>query len=113
MRQNPRVSEKEELLFDEPIRPEGESPKQVMERSVRAIDRIVVENPEKSVLVVCHAGVKRMLSMHLRDHTWDEVKDLRFGNTSLSIFSLINGGKIEKLFNCTAHLDDDGLAWKG
>lgn len=104
---------KEELLFDAPVRPEGESPKQVMERSVRAIDRIVLENPGKSVLIVCHAGVKRMLAMHLRDHTWDEIKDVRFGNTSVSIFSLIDGGKTEELFNCTDHLNDDGLAWKG
>lgn len=104
---------KNELLFDDPIRPEGESPKQVMERSIRAIDRIVLENQGKSVLVVCHGGVKRMLAMHLRDHTWDVVKDMRFGNTSLSIFTLIDGGKSEELFNCTAHLDDDGLSWKG
>lgn len=103
---------KNALLFDEPIRPDGESPREVMERSVRAIDRIVLENKGKSVLVVCHGGVKRMLAMHLRDHTWDDVKNMRFGNTSLSIFTLIDGGKKEELFNCTAHLDDDGLAWK-
>ncbi len=104
---------KDELLYGAPIRPGGESPRDVLARAVRVIDRIVLENPGNSVLITCHAGVKRMLAMHLRDHKWDDVKHVRFGNTSLSIFTLKEGSKAEELFNCTAHLDDDGLAWKG
>jgi len=104
---------REEVVYDVPLRPGGESLKEVHERAVRAIDRIVRENPDNAVLVVCHGAVKRMLAMHLRDHTWDEVKDMRFGNTSVSIFTVDGQKKIEELFNCTAHLDDDGIAWKG
>ncbi len=111
------VEWKNELFYDVPIGPGGESPRDVLERAVRAINRIILENPEKSALIVSHGGVKRMLTMHLRDHTWDKVKDLRFGNTSLSIFTVDGQTKAEELFNCTAHLDaahfdNDGIAWK-
>lgn len=58
----PQHKESPDLVY-----PDGESFRQMQQRSVRFISSLVLEHPERTVLIVSHAGVIRGLVSHFLD----------------------------------------------
>lgn len=84
--------------------PGGESFQQLKERAYGAIEKIVAEHPDQTVVVVAHGGtigtiLCAMLDIHL-NHVWN----IRQDNTAVNIIEYYEGRPTITLLNCVRHL---------
>jgi len=84
--------------------PGGESFQQLKERAYAAIEKIVAEHPDQTVVVVAHGGtigtiLCAMLDIHL-NHVWN----IRQDNTAVNIIEYYEGRPTITLLNCVRHL---------
>lgn len=83
--------------------PQGESRLQLQERAFAAWQDIAKREDMTSVMLVSHGGTLRMLLRKL--FPLEEIDNLRFGNTSLSIIERKKIGWKIALLNATPHLN--------
>ena len=84
--------------------PGGESFQQLKERAYTAVEKIVGEHPDQTVVVVAHGGtigtiLCAMLDIHL-NHVWS----IRQDNTAINIIEYYEGRPTITLLNCVRHL---------
>lgn len=78
--------------------PGGETFKQVLERTLRAIEHIRREHPDGTVVAVTHMGPLRVLTSHLTGMSIAETYRREFPSTGLTVLCLCGDDvKIEKL----------------
>lgn len=82
------LSAKDRLHFK--IIDDEESFHEVAKRATRALNAIVAEHPDQTVLVVTHGGVMRALMVYHTDLPWDQA---RFDNGQ-ALFTRFEGGKL-------------------
>lgn len=88
--------------------PGGETMAQVYQRVGETIQRIVEENPGKTVAVTTHGGVIKNLNARVE---YGSIQGLRkssvFGNTSVSVLEAENGALRWKSVNDMTHLPEE------
>lgn len=89
--------------------PGGETMAQAYERVNDALDRIIAENPGKTVLISTHGGVIRNIDARMRAGS---VRGMRggavFGNTGVSILEAGEDGSVSwKVVNDLSHLPEE------
>lgn len=82
----------------------GESPNEVHERQVVAMNHILSQRNEKSVLICMHGRALRLLLCGLTNKTFDHMDDFPHQNTSLYILDYDGSSFKIKTFNSLAHL---------
>lgn len=94
-------------------RPGGESPAQVRQRALRALEKVVEKHPEGRVVIVSHGGTIRWLSAEVLgydDRRSARLRGLGNGATVCLDASLENGslslGNLTRLDGNTTDLDD-------
>jgi broad specificity phosphatase PhoE len=90
--------------------PSGESLTQVRERSILALENIVLQNQGRQVVAVTHDVVARILVAHCLNVSTSIYRRLEVANTSLTVIQRTNDVYRLRLFNDTAHLEH-GLLW--
>ncbi len=85
--------------------PNGESFKEVTERSVRAFEKIVVDNTEGQVLLVAHEIVVKVIIVHALGATNSIYRRFELSNASLSIIRVTDGKPHLMVLNDTTHLE--------
>lgn len=87
--------------------PEGvENNGEMMDRAKNFIDDIYSKHKGKTVLVVCHGGMKAALFNVINNKTPEEYEDYVIKNTAVSIFNIEEDGNHKiHLLNCVDHLD--------
>lgn len=83
----------------------GESLHDFVTRITTAFDAVVTKHLGKTIAIICHGGVLRVLIRHLRGVSHTDAEVIRFPNTSISIFHLDGKQVIEKLLADASHLD--------
>lgn len=88
--------------------PHGETMEEAYRRVNRAIDRIIAENPGKTVAVTTHGGVIKNLNARVE---FGNIQGLRqgkvFGNTSVSVLEAEDGVLRWKSVNDMSHLPEE------
>jgi probable phosphoglycerate mutase len=85
--------------------PGGETLDQVLARALRAMQRLATENPGKTILVVGHGGVTRILASHFLG-LLPRLDRSPATNANFTVISFDGEtGRVERLFE-TAHLGD-------
>lgn len=88
--------------------PGGETMREVYERVNAALDRVIAENPGKTIVVTTHGGVLRNLYARI---TYGELLGIRksevFGNTGVSTLIAEDGKLRWESINDLAHLPED------
>ncbi len=90
--------------------PSGESLTQVRERSILALENIVLQNQGRQVVAVTHDVVARILVAHCLNVSTSIYRRLEVANTSLTVIQCTNDVYRLRLLNDTAHLEH-GLLW--
>lgn len=87
--------------------PEGESVFEVQARALRAYRRILAEQAGRTVLIVAHGRLLRvLLASILPDYGLARMHDIHHANTSVNKVVVEDGGApCAELLNCTAHLE--------
>lgn len=85
--------------------PNGESFKEVTERSVRAFYQIVADNPDKLVVLVAHEIVVKVIIVHALGTTNSIYRHFDLTNASLSVIRVAGGKPHLVVLNDTTHLD--------
>ena len=85
--------------------PNGESFKEVTERSIRAFEQIVAENQGKQVVIASHEIVVKVLLIHALGATNSIYRRFDLDNTSLSTIQITDGKMRVAMLNDTSHLD--------
>jgi len=90
---------------DEVIIPGGERFQEVKERATRALDKIVANHPDQTIVVVSHGGTIRTLlcaalTIHL-NHLWKIKQD----NTAINVLEYHDGEVMVSLVNDVHHLE--------
>ena len=105
----PQVKEiLDELTLDERYKflPEnGESWKMMEKRLINALNQILEQNDEKTVVLVTHGGTIRALIPYLLKCPLDESFKYDIYNASITIFDYDNGNFKAVMINDTSHLD--------
>ncbi|MEA2037878.1 MAG: histidine phosphatase family protein [Nanoarchaeota archaeon] len=106
------VQEKYPGDFDEyqknryPTRPTaGESFVDIRNRVEPFIKKIVEENKDKNILIVCHNGPLRVILGILMNYTNEKIASLYFGITSLTIINLSGEEPTLEVVNCDKHMN--------
>ena len=90
---------------------EGESIRNVEARVHRAIEQVVAQESETTVLVVTHGRYLRvLLASLLNDYGLEDMHRLGHANTCVNRVRYDNGRFEADLLNCTAHLDTQECA---
>lgn len=88
--------------------PDGENMSQVYERVNAALDKVIAENPGKTVVVTTHGGVLRNLYARI---TFGELTGIRksevFGNTGVSTLIAEDGELRWESVNDLTHMPED------
>ena len=98
----------EKLDFQKRFRfkPEGgESWLEFEKRLLVCLEDVVMQNQGKTVLLVSHGGVVKVLIPLIKKLPREETFDLKIHNTSLTIFKIDEGEIVEELINDIAHLE--------
>jgi broad specificity phosphatase PhoE len=85
--------------------PNGESFKEVTERSVRAFEKIVADNAGKQALLVAHEIVVKVIIVHALGATNSIYRHFELSNASLSVIRVTDGKSHLMVLNDTTHLD--------
>ena len=86
--------------------PGGEFAPDAFDRSVRAITKIAVENPDKCVLIAAHAGVIRSFEAHTRGYSKNELAKVPdTHNAAISIYEFDDGRSTVIRTDITEHLE--------
>lgn len=86
------------------IPPKGESWKAFEERLGSAVEKVLSEQEEKTVVIVTHGGAIRALIPYLLKIAKEESFKYDPDNASISIFLIHNGEKRAEVINDTSHL---------
>ncbi|PRX29865.1 alpha-ribazole phosphatase/probable phosphoglycerate mutase [Orenia metallireducens] len=87
--------------------PEGESLKDVQERSIKKLEEIISRHLGNTILIVSHGGVIKVLISTLFGIPLAKAWQLMQSNTSVNIINYYEEDKVAlELFNCTKHLED-------
>ena len=86
------------------VPPNGESWQQFETRLIETVKNVLLENKNKTIVVVTHAGVVRALMPYLLGIPKEETFKYNPENASLTIFSHTNGKFTPILINDTKHL---------
>jgi probable phosphoglycerate mutase len=84
---------------------EGESIRDVQERGLRAVERIVREHPGQTVLIVTHGRLLRVVLSSILEIGLEHMDDIDHANTGVNVVTYRQGSYASSLLNCTAHLD--------
>lgn len=91
--------------------PEGESFRQMLERILPAVDELARAWSGRTVLIVTHGGVVRLLAAHALGADWDSVYTRHPSNCGLSSFRWRpESGLALERFDACEHLNDGGVA---
>ncbi len=85
--------------------PNGESYREVMERSLAAFNEITEKEKDKLTAVVSHQGFLRVMVMHILGATYKMCPKIEFGNTSLSVVKITDGRPRLVTLNDMSHLE--------
>lgn len=85
----------------------GESTKDVEERVSAEIRKIISRHEGKTVLIVAHGGVIKILINYLKKIPWEKRMDERIKNSSVTLFKIHEEEILEEIINDTKHLDED------
>lgn len=97
-----KLDEKSRLKF-KPLG--GESLEKFEKRIIKCVETIIEANPDKTVLLVTHAGVVKVLVPVIKKVPREELFDLKIKNTSLTIFKMDEDKVLEELINDVSHLE--------
>ena len=86
---------------------DAESLEHMMERIGSFLDRIYPKNKDKTILFVCHGGIKRALITYILNKPVSFIKQIpKPENTAVSIFEIREDKKHKvHLLNCVKHLE--------
>lgn len=86
--------------------PGGESPAHLQKRLIPFLKKLVKEHKGKTVMIVGHGGVNRVMMGILLE--WDErkISSVFSKNTAVNILHIKEGKSRLHLFNCTRHLEE-------
>ena len=82
----------------------GESLREVEERGLRALDRVI--SAGKDCVIVSHGVLNHFILKKLLNTSIEEIKKHNYGNTNISVFEINDGSVTVKEFNCTKHLNE-------
>jgi broad specificity phosphatase PhoE len=89
--------------------PGGESLEEVRQRAATAVDGLVNQYPDKTIVLVTHRVVTQILILHFlkvdNSRFWQIVQDV----CCLNIFEVKDGMSYARLLNDTCHLKKNGL----
>jgi broad specificity phosphatase PhoE len=86
-------------------RPEGgESSRDVQERVMKFLNRLIEKYPEETILIVTHGVVITTILLDVGKISTNEYRKLMSHNTGLSVIE-VTGKREIKLINCTKHLE--------
>jgi broad specificity phosphatase PhoE len=86
--------------------PGGESPKDVLKRVSKYVEKIIKKEKGKTILIMTHGVAKRMLLIYLLKKEIKHFSKLHIPNTALSIINIKDDGNHRaRLLNNTSHLD--------
>jgi len=72
--------------------PNGENPRDVLERAAKALERIAQENDKKTVAIATHAMVIRVLRCHYENRTIEDLREVPWTtNASVTVLTYDNG----------------------
>ncbi len=103
-----RMAAEREGVYHYNYRPEGgESSRDVQERVMKFLDRLMKKYPEETILIVTHGVVITTILIDVGKLSTDEKEydRIRSHNTGLSVVEVMEKGREIKLINCTKHLD--------
>ncbi len=83
----------------------GESPNEVLNRQIIAINHIINAPNEHTILICMHGRAMRLLLCHLMKRPLSDMKDFPHNNTSLYILNYEDGNYEIETFNSLKHLD--------
>ncbi|OCL26147.1 alpha-ribazole phosphatase [Orenia metallireducens] len=87
--------------------PEGESLKDVQERSVKGLEEILSGHSGNTILIVSHGGVIKVLISTLFGIPLAKAWQLMQSNTAVNIINYYEENKVTlELFNCIRHLEE-------
>ncbi len=89
----------------EVVMPNGESFKQVTERSLRAFEAVVAANQGKLAVIVTHDVVIRLIVAHVLGVSNSIYRRIEINNASLSVARIFDGTARITTLNDTSHLD--------
>ncbi|WP_027407511.1 alpha-ribazole phosphatase [Anaerovibrio sp. RM50] len=101
-----------DLLFTRPdllTCPDGEGFTQVQERATAKMEKIIRENPDKTLVIVAHGGVIRTLLCHALGMPLKNMWHIRQDNTAVNLVAVYNEGLMVELMNSTVHLSGSNL----
>lgn len=76
--------------------PQGESMRQVYDRAVSAINKIIAENKDKTVFVASHGGVIRNLMCCFLSVDFNDLQSVGWSkNTGVNIIEIYDNGKVK------------------
>lgn len=84
--------------------PGGETFTQVLERTLRAVERLYHRHPNDTIVVVTHMGPVRVLTSHYGGLSMEETYAIEFASTGLTIFQVDENGVRAKLLNDATHV---------
>lgn len=97
-----------DMMFDRPdldfMPPEGESFAQVQNRGIEALNDIVANNQDKTIVITAHGGILRTLLAHALHMPLRYIWTLRQDNTAVNIVTYYSEKATVELINGTAHL---------
>lgn len=88
--------------------PNGETMQEVYARVNEALDRIILENPGKTVVITTHGGVLRNLYARVTYGNLEGIRQTQvFGNTSVSLLIAEDGALRWQFVNDLSHLPEE------
>lgn len=94
-------------MFDRPdlaSMPEGESFPEVQARAIKALNKIIADNQDKTIVVTAHGGILRTILAHALHMPLRYIWTLRQDNTAVNIVTYYSDKATVELINGTAHL---------
>lgn len=86
--------------------PGGENLTQVQTRAMEALNKIIQDRKDESILLVSHGVTLKTLVLALLDMDLKFFKNLTIGNVGLSIIEFRDYNRVLKLFNDRSHLKE-------
>ena len=85
---------------------EGETTEMLFERAKKFIEFLKKNHKDKNILLVCHGGIGQAIIGYFLGYDYSRKKEIeRLDNTCVNIFELDGDKIVNKLINCTRHLD--------
>ena len=103
-----RWPEESDKLFTRAVEariPGGETFDEVRARTAVAVDELVANHPDQTVVAVCHGGIIRTVICNVLGVDLNRVWDIKQDNTAVNIIEYHPGRTVVALLNDTHHLN--------